>query len=266
MLPLLDDDRIIPLLVHELALYAPAQMDGREGLAFLDSAASDPSVRPDWARNLPKAEPMTVRSAFEERTYETVQATITFLGTATPAQLALVRPASEHQPPFDVSMVLSAAIMFAAPLVLDFRTLAVYRPDAVSGVDWQEIPAQRASKGLWLLALATRRDPAWALFDTGAGLSVFNAGHLDDLGLDLRPDYRLRVTDATGAAIHQDIVACEGLSVAGRPLPGDGFVVDLSGVEQALNHRIDLVLGTSAFLRSGLRWRFEPSTGQAFVA
>ncbi len=264
-LPSLDGDHIVPLLVYELSLYAQAKVNGREGLAFLDSAATEASLHPDWARSLPRAEPITVRSAFEARTYETVNATLEFLGVIAPPQRTLVHAAREIVPSFEVPMVLNASVMFAAPLVLDFRTLAVYRPDAVADLAWQEVPARRARQGLWLLELTAPRGPAWALFDTGAGLTVFNAAHLDDLGLDLRPGYRLRVTDATDAAAYQDIVACQGLSVAGRPLPGDGFVVDLTAVEQALAHRVDLVLGVTTFLRSGLRWRFEPASGRAWV-
>ena len=266
MLPVLDNDRVVPLLVHELSLYAPAQIDGREGLAFLDSAASEASLHPDWAQNLPRAAPITIRSAFEEHTFETVYVTLGFLGATLPPQRVLVRPVRKTSPPFEVPAVLNAATMFAEPMVLDFRVLAVYRPHAVSGIDWHEISAYRAKQGLWILELAAPGRPAWALFDTGAGLSAFNAAHLDELGLDLRPEYRMSVTDAIGATTHQEIIACRGLAVAGKPLPGDGFVVDLSNIEEALDHRVDLVLGVSALLHSGLRWRFEPATGQVFGA
>ncbi len=256
------------LVLHGLALYGPVQVEGRTGLAFLDTGTTACSVAPDLARDAPRHGQQTMRGAFDERNFDAVRVSIGWLDQPPRPCTALVGMPQREPPPFAVLATLDAATILAEPLVLDFRLPAVYRPEQMPRLTWQQVPAARA-KGLWLVELQAPRGPAWALFDTGAALSVFHAARHEALGLSLRPAYALPVADVTQTQMQQQVVACQGLTVAESPLPGDGFIADLRPIEEALGHRVDLVLGISALLRSGLRcglrWRFAPTTGQVFV-
>jgi hypothetical protein len=115
--------------------------------------------------------------------------------------------------------------------------------------------------------LATQNGPLSALFDTGAGLSVVNTAHLEEIGLDLQPAFELEISDATGAKMTQKLELCSGLRIQNTVLPSfDCFSTDLQGIEKALGARVDMVFGANAMLKSGLRWLFDRAVNKAFVA
>ena len=83
-------------------------------------------------------------------------------------------------------------------------------------VSWNELEAIYLQKtDLCATRLQTAGKSLFALFDTGAGLSVVNSIHLPELQLNLEPPYDLEIGDATGAKTTQSIVRCSGLSTNG---------------------------------------------------
>lgn len=73
--------------------------------------------------------------------------------------------------------------------------------------------------------------------------------------------------DGTGAKATQSTVRCSGLSINGWELPSfDCLLTDLKPIEDAVGHKIDLIIGTNLLLKSGLRWLFDKPDGKVFIA
>ena len=260
-----DVSRLTYFLIYEFKLFAPARVNGRGTLAYLDTAANQVTVSPQLADHLPRTGKMTIRSAFGQEEFETVAVEIEFLGN-TQQTHARVYEAHDNQLPFQSALTLDARTLFARPMIFDFRLLGLLPPSPSMESDWIEIPSKFTKQGLVLVQFIASGRPIWGLFDTGAGLSVVNAAHLDEMGLSLRPAYEMEIGDATGAKSLQEVQLCSGLYLDTIPLPPfDCFAVDLQSIEEAIGHRIDLIFGANAMLKSGLRWLFDQSEGEVKV-
>lgn len=267
MLPLIDQSQLTLLSIHELKMYAPVQVGDRSVSAFLDTGANQVSISEELAAGLPRIDETRTRSAFGETTYDVVNVDFTFLDASYHDKRARILPPTQADIPFQTGVTLDAPTIFSQPILFDFHLLAIARPAALSGVAWQPLPARFTESGLCFVQLAAESAPVWALFDTGAGFSVINSTHLPEIGLQLRPGYQIEVTDATETKAMQQVDACVGLTVHDRLFPPfDAFSVDLTGIETALDHRIDMILGANAMLQSGLRWLFDREQGDVRVA
>ncbi len=267
-LPSIDTSRLTYLLLYELKLFAPARVNGQSTFAYLDTGANQITVSPQVAGDGPRTGSMAIRGAFGQEEFERTAVDVEFLGHARRSVQARIHE-GQAELPFDSALTLDAPTLFAQPIVLDFRLIAIYRPGPERTENgWAEVPGQFTAQGLCLVqGTSPEGRPIWALFDTGAGLSVMNARHLDANGLALSPAYTIEIKDATGAKSIQEVALCSGLRLHGLSLPPfDGFATDLQGIEEALGHRIDVILGANAMLKSGLRWRFDPQAGQVRVA
>ncbi len=221
-------------------------------------------VSPHLAKAMPSLGTTTIRSAFGERTYDTVERIdIDFLGT-TRHTSALVAPTldNSYQPPFAVTIKLDAPTIFAEAVILDFWLLSVSRPDQRDQDLWLAAPAWFI-QDICLIELESRSGPVMALFDTGAGISVLNAAQFAEDALDLRPFFELEIGDATGAKVTQQVALCAGLRIRNSVVPDfHCFSTDLQAVEKALGCDIHMVFGANAMLRSGFRWLIERSSGK----
>ncbi len=257
-----------PLTIHEFKLFAPAQVNQVNTLAYLDTGANLITISPKLAEGLPRAGTKTVGSAFEQRTFEVVETIeIDFLGHHRCAD-ARVNSISDDPLPFSAEVTLDTFTIFAQTLIFDFRLLNISLAKQASADMWIELPAKFLEKtGACLLQLASQDGTVYTLFDTGAGLSVINSAHVAELHLNLQPAFDLEISDAVGAKTMQTVSLCSGLHIGNVVLPSfDCFSVDLQTIETALGNRIDLVLGANAMLRSGFRWCFDKLAGQVFVA
>ncbi len=262
-----DVSRLTYFLVYEFKLFAPAQVGTLNTLAWLDTAANQATVSPQVASGLPPMGKIFVRSAFGQEEFETVGVDVEFLGNTKSALQARVYQ-TDSDLPFQSVLTLDAATLFAEPVVFDFRLMGMYLPTQEERVNhWVEIPSKFTAQDLCLIQCTAPGSSMWALFDTGAGLSVVNAKHLHEMGLALHPAYEIEIGDATGAKSVQEVALCSGLKLGGMPLPSfDCFVVDLQGIEDALGCQIDMILGANAMLRSGFRWLFDKPAGKVQIA
>jgi len=209
----------------------------------------------------------SIRSAFGQEEFETVAVDVGFLGNTKRATQARVHETDDGLP-FQSVLTLDALTLFAEPVIFDFRLMGMYLPKQEETENgWVEIPSKFTAQELCLIQCMWSDSPLWALFDTGAGLSVMNAKHLDEIGPALRPAYEIEIGDATGAKSVQEVALCSGLQLGEISLPSfDCFAVDLRGIEEALGCRIDMILGANAMLKSGLRWLFDKRTGKVQIA
>ncbi len=179
-IPSIDVSRLTYLLIYELKLFAPAQVNSQSTLAYLDTGANQITVSPQVAGDRPRTGPMAIRGAFGQETFEMVAVDVAFLGRTRQAVPARIHD-NQAELPFDSVLTLDAPTLFAQPIVLDFRLVAIYRPGSEATENgWAEVPGQFTAQGLCLIqGTSSEGRSIWALFDTGAGLSVLNARHLD---------------------------------------------------------------------------------------
>lgn len=263
----IDVSQLLYLLIYEFKLFAPARVNGLNTLAYLDTGADRVTVSSQLAGNLQRVGKTIVRSAFGQEEFETVAIDIEFLGNMHRATQARVYEAYDNQLPFTSMITLDAPTLFAHPIIFDFRLLGISPPDQDSKSDWVRVPSKFTQQGLCLVQFTSSNCTTWALFDTGAGLSVINSAHLDEIPLSLRPAYKIEIGDATGAKSIQEVALCSGLQIDMISLPPfDCFAVDLQAVEEAIGCRIDLIFGANAMLKSGLRWLFNQPEGRVQVA
>lgn len=257
-----------PLTIHEFKLFAPAQVNKVNTLAYLDTGANLITISPKLAEGLPRAGTKTVGSAFEQRTFDVVESIeIDFLGHHRCAD-ARVNSISDDPLPFSAEVTLDTFTIFAQTLIFDFRLLNISLAKQISADMWVELPAKFLEEtGVCLLQLASQDDAVYALFDTGAGLSAINSAHAAELNLNLQPAFDLEISDAVGAKMMQSVSICSGLCIGNAMLPAfDCFSTDLQVIEDALGSRVDLVFGANAMLKSGFRWCFDKLASQVLVA
>ncbi len=266
----LDDSQLIYLTIYELKLFAPASVNGKNTLAYLDTAASQITVSNRIAKNLPQKGKMIARSAFGEREFDTVSVRVKFLGTD--IQDVEARIKKEDDPaPFRSDLTLDGNTLLSQPLIYDFHILGLlpaelFAADGEFTEEWTKIPSKFLDNGLCILEMKANDKILKAIFDTGAGLTVVNSAHGTENRLELKPEYEIEIHDATGAKSKQVINSCMGLQIGKMEIPPfDSFVSDLHDIEEALGERIDLVFGANSMLKSGLRWFFDRETNKVFV-
>ncbi len=253
------------LVLHGFKMFVPVRVNGVETLAHLDTAANMATVSERIARSLPRTGKRGVRSAFEEREFETVSVEMEFMGNVWADVVARVYT-SEDPIPFVWDAALSAHEIFYSPIVFDFHILALLPAGDLEGGTWKEIPSEFTDEGICLVEMGTEKRTINAIFDTGASLTVVNGRYMDSIGLHLEPSFETEVRDATGTVQKMPVNICRGLYLGNMELPAfDCLEIDLNAVEEALGHRIDLVFGANAMLKSGLRWLFNREKNRVSV-
>jgi hypothetical protein len=260
---------LTPLTIHEFKLFAPARVNQMEMLAFLDTGASHDTVSQKLAEGLPRSGTTPVTSAFEHRMFDTVgDIEIDFLDHIRCSDAYVEQTQAVNRFPFITDVTVGAPTIFAKALILDFRLTGIMRPQQVSYESWTALPAKFVeNKDICLIQLTSQSGTIHVLFDTGAGFSVVNSVHIDEIRLDLESAFELEINDATGAKMNQKLSLCSGLRIGNTVLPPfDCFSTNLEAIEKGLNCHIDLILGANAMLKSGYRWLFDKLAGEAFVA
>lgn len=256
-----------PLLIYELKMFALARVNQTPTLAFLDTGGHVVAISEKLAQGLPRAGQMTMASAFAQKTFDLVEdLDVEFLGHVRRTRASVYEGANDQ--PFEAEITLNASLIFEQPLVFDFRLLHLALPHQIAVPSWVEIEATYLEKtNLCLFTLQSDGRDVVAIFDTGAGISAVNSIHVDELGLNLEPAYELEVGDATGAKTTQAVSRCSNLRLKDWLLPPfDCFQYDLQPIENALGHRVDMIFGANAMLKSGWRWLFDRPTGKAYIA
>jgi hypothetical protein len=268
MSTMINPSELKPFTIHEFKLFVPARVNRVSTIAYLDTGANHITISPRLAGGLPRAGTITLGSAFEQRSFDTVEnIEIDFLGN-THHFNAHVNQVTDGDLPFTADVTLDAPTIFAKPILFDFRLMGILLPKQASGGLWIKLPAKFIENmGLCIIQLQSQNGAIHALFDTGAGLSVLNSAHSEELKLDLQPGFALEISDATGAKTVQQLALCSGLRVGSTVLPPfDCFSTDLQAIEKVLGCRIDLIFGANAMIKTGFRWLFDRSANEAFVA
>lgn len=268
MSSVIDPAELTPLTIHEFKLFAPARVNQANTFAYLDTGADHINISPALAEGRVPGKAITVGSAFEQRTFDTVEEIdIEFLGNQRCAN-AFVYQVPGEGCPFNIDATLDAPTIFAKALVFDFRMLGILRPTQVSGEAWIEVPAKYLDdKGLCVMQMGSQDHVVQALFDTGAGLSVVNSAHVEEIKVTLEPAFELEIHDGTGAKTTQALARCAGIQVGNIALPAfDCFSADLQTVEKAFGCRVDMIFGANAMLKSAFRWLFDRPAHKVFVA
>ncbi|RMG39715.1 MAG: hypothetical protein D6732_03895 [Methanobacteriota archaeon] len=261
----IDTTQMSPFTIHELKIFAPARVNGRDTLAQLDTAATFATVSPTVADGLTREGKVTVRSAFGDRDFEMVSVDIEFIGLTLSKVRARVHK-DDGVLPFEADIVLSGQELFGQGVIYDFRLLGCLPCNKIEGTGWEEVTAEFLENGLCIIEMEAGGKAVNALFDTGAGISVINSARIKENDLQTKAGYKMVVRDATGVQHMQVIHSYSGLRMGEIEIPPfDGIAVNLSKVEEAVQRRIDLVFGANAMLKSGLRWWFHKQEGEVFV-
>ena len=112
------------LVLHGFKMFVPVRVNGVKTLAHLDTAANMVTVSERIARSLPRSGKRKVRSAFEQREFETVSVEMEFMGNVWRDVVARVYT-SEDPIPFVWDAALSAHEIFYSPIVFDFHIMAL---------------------------------------------------------------------------------------------------------------------------------------------
>ncbi len=261
----IDTSQLVYFTIHELKMFAPAQVNGETMLAYLDTAATGVTVSSQVAKGLPQEGNVRVQSAFGEREFDKVTVSIEFMGNAFAKINARVHD-GESTIPFRSGVTLGGQILFRQALIYDFHVLGLLHAGGVDRDGWEKVPSEFLDIGLCVVEMKAGGKKIKALFDTGAGVTVINSAHVKGNGLILGSGFRMDIWDATGAVSKQEIKSCRGLYVGEIQMPPfDAIEVDLSNIEETIGQQIDLVFGANAMLKSGFRWLFDAKHGEVLI-
>jgi predicted aspartyl protease len=248
---------MVPFTLHQLRLFVPVEINGREMLAHLDTGGIRTIVHPDVARDLPRVastapapphggprpESVTIDSLrFLEMEFGGVPATV---------------DASDYLAdlPFDAPVTLGAQILLSMPLILDFKRHLVGFADQPIRRELAMIPAEFV-RGLTIIHFTLGGREIRGLIDTGSGYSVINAAHAPELGL--RGDLAFEIDidgEEPGQEEKMKVYRTHDLAVGELAL-GDceHLLMDLTPVEESLGTRIDFIFGINSMITSGRVW------------
>ncbi len=240
-------------IIHEWLLLVPVSVNGQKGWANLDTGATTSSIIDEMTRDLKVWRETTVRGAIREQSREIVKLReVELFGEKFGNLDVTIDKDFLKQLPVDALMTCGTDVLYSHPLILDFKELKVgfAEKNRVSD-DGMEITK---IKGLVTFQMNLGDSKVTALFDTGAGFSVVNGNHLGDYAYEITPLYSIEVKDPMGGVDIVDVFSGD-LHIGELELKDEEFLMmDLSGIEDALQTRIDFILGASTLLRSNAIW------------
>jgi len=241
-------------ILHEWLILVPIKVNGIKGWANIDTGATGSTVSGKIARNLRVWRETKVQGAIKEQMREIVKLKeVNFLNEKFENLETSADKDFLNELPVETLMTCGVDILYSHTLVLDFKELKVgfdrENLEATEGIDVSKV------KGLVTFKMGLGDSEVTALFDTGAGFSVINGNHLEDFAYDITPVYSIEVKDPMGGLGVVDVFTGD-LQIGDLYLNDEEFLLmDLSGIEEALNARIDFILGASTMLRSNAIWR-----------
>lgn len=159
--------------------------------------ATTSTVSAKIASNLKVWREITVRGAIREQSREIVKLEeVVFLDEKFENLEVSVDRDSLNKLPLETFMTCGVNILYSHPLILDFKELKVgFRKERVQYSEGLNVAKV---KGLVTFQMMLGDSKITALFDTGAGFSVINGGHLEDYAYEITPVYSIEVNDPTG--------------------------------------------------------------------
>lgn len=251
----------IPFTLHGAHIYAPVKLNGKNSHAFLDTGGRGCRISSAFADNLEISGETLSKSALGEQvTQLTEVSSIEFLGHRSENVRVDVAEGMSWQAdhiPFDVSLSLGSTVLLAQPLMIDYCQTII----GFLATDPPENAQRLRGKfvhGLPIIEAEWNGQKIHAVFDTGAGMSVINAAKTNIFDLSVAPVWATQLGDAAGGSQQIDIYRCTQLAIAGNNVGESDYVcIDLTMVEQALEHPVDLILGTNTLLQHRRVWLFD---------
>lgn len=243
-------------IVHEFGLFLPITFEARSVYAFIDLGANPGSVSPSIASQYQITGKSVNRAAFSERESPLVTVPeFTLLGRSF-KNVELNVSHSENFSRLDLSVPfhIGARELLSEPLILDFHRLtAEFKSNHVFP---ESVKIQtRQSHSLILFTLTVQGKKIQAVFDTGAGVSVFNTAHTEDLDLNFAWSYDTDAEDPNGIHSQMSMYSLTDLKIQDVVLGSTEVAhINLSSIEQALGTRVDLLFGVNTMIKSGLTW------------
>lgn len=247
---------MIPFTLHQLKLFVPATINGRDTLAHLDTGGVRTIISPDAARDLPQktaAGPMPPHGG--PRPAAARIASLRFLEMEFSDVPATV-DASDYLSdiPFEAPLTLGAQVLLSMPLILDFKRHLIGFADQPIRRELAIIPAEFV-RGLTIIHFSLGGRELRGLIDTGSGYSVINEARVADLRIRADLGYEIDVDGPEGEKGTMRVYRAPDLSVNDIPL-GDceHLLMDLTQVEQSLDTRIDFIFGVNSMITSARVW------------
>jgi hypothetical protein len=247
------------MVIYEFGLFCKVNANGKSGYALIDTGATNSGITPKLAQDLTPVKQSTTGGAHgEAHTNIYSLPSLELLGQA--FQDVRVSEAQAYEGfPGEILMRLGIPQLLSKPIVFDFKQLKF---GFLDNLELQKLhqPKTYFVHGLPFFEIIRHNKPLQTLFDTGAGMTVLNSAHLEELRIELSAanTFKLPINDVNGQIVEQSIVVVDGLECAGHKLPAsECILMDFTFVEKMLGQRIDLVLGANTMLRAGWVWAID---------
>ena len=258
----------MPFTTYHLQLFAPIKLGALEGLAFVDTGATQSTLLKSYSEPFEKLELEESWGAYGVRHLEQcIIPAVRFLNTDYADVQVHVEESLNVTLPEDPSPVLMRAgadLLTKQSLIIDFSKEHL---GFGAGDYFEQSPVQKVSLktklNLFDIEIGSLTLPC--IFDTGAGLSVLNARFLDAVKSQMEELEPIETRDGSGKVFPLRVFYHPAVSLAGKTL-GDVrlLVIDLSPIEQFTGKEIGAVLGFEAMKNHSwllewseeLLWRF----------
>jgi hypothetical protein len=240
---------VVKMIIDQNRIFAPVVLGKTSGYAHIDTGALHSAVLESFAARFPQIGTREFRGALGKRLAVRVSldefsfAGVTFKGISTDVQPDAT--GGLHRLPFRVILSLGSDVLLQHPLHLDFNKgeIGFLAEDDVRLERGRRIPAD-FQFGPPLFQAALGIDTLNVVFDTGAGMSVFNQSLLPSLEVGLIKSGPLEVEDPTGAKLVIPTFQFKDLRIGGIDCRGRRFLaIDLSAIEHEAGLSIGFVLG-----------------------
>jgi len=257
------------LIIQDFKFFAPIRIGEQSAWAHLDTGASGNMVAAPEAHGLEEIEKRMMQGGIGQQEVRKVRlGTFQFLGKSFDDATAVVFDSETYfgDVPFSALMTLGAETLLAEPLILDFKRLWLGFAERPLKANLPVFP-MKCVDGLPFITLRYGKQEMRAIFDTGAAYCILNAGHVEELGIQLERVYALEVQDPAGGKGEMPIYRLENIGIGEVELGQcETFAVNLDPIEQRLGERIDFVLGANAMVTSALVWVLDKERQAVYVS
>lgn len=256
-------------IIQDFKFFAPIKLGEKDTFAHSDTGAIGNMLAASESEGLRQIESRVMQGGMGQQEVRQVQIdTLEFLEKSFADQTAVVIDGEAYfgDVPFPVSMTLGADVLLAHPLILDFKRMWIGYAEKPLKENLPRFTMETPS-GLPFVKMRFGAQEANTIFDTGAGYSILNANHVEELGVQMEQVYALEVLDPAGGKGEIPIYRVEGLHMGDLELGlCEAFVVSLEPIEERLDKRIDFVLGANTMLGSGWVWVLDKAQNAVLIS
>jgi predicted aspartyl protease len=256
-------------IIQDFKFFTSMKLGEKNTFAHLDTGATGNMLAASESEGLEQIESRVIQGGMGQQEVKQVQIdTLEFLGKSFTNQTAVVIDGEAYfgDVPFPVSMTLGADVLLAHPLIIDFKRMWMGYAEKPLKEDLLRFTMETPS-GLPFIKMHFGAQEVNTIFDTGAGYSILNANHAEELGAHMEQVYALEVLDPAGGKGEIPIYRVEDLRMGDLELGFcEAFVVSLEPIEERLGKRIDFVLGANTMLASVWVWVLDKSQNAVLIS